>query len=183
MLTNFVQKMDKEKSYKIGFDGFKSYQITAYKRWQECVMCGKASKTGNRCSAGKSLMFVCSDCLVDFIRQYSASQTGSLKRFIKNKIVQKQKLDNAPNIKCRLCGKVIKITQWRNHLTSIHHFGKDVIFRDFFIRENTDLDKARKQWYNPNKKPDDIYCGAVLNGPPQIKKVIYNATFSNKRKF
>lgn len=178
--------MDKEKGYKIGFESSKSYQITAYKKQQECVICGKMSKVGNRCSTGRKqhLKFVCSDCLASFLHQYSGVKAGSLKQFIANKIVKKQKADKAPNVKCRLCGKIIKITQWRNHLTSIHHTNKDVTFRDFFIRENADICKAQKQWYNDsNKKTGKFYCGAIVNGSPKVKKIIYNATFSSRRKF
>lgn len=166
-------------------EGSKSYQITTYKKQKKCVMCSKPSKTGNLCSIGKKqpLEFVCSDCLESIIHQYNTSKNKSLKQFIKEKITRKLRDNKAPNTKCRLCGEIIKITQWRSHLTFAHHSDKDVEFRDFFVRPNIDVKKANNQWYNPDSSNSSIaLCGTKVNGGPEAR-VIFNATFSNRRKF
>lgn len=178
--------MENEKSYRISLDGSKGYLITAHKKEHKCIMCEKKSKFGNIRSSKKRRFdhFICSDCLESFIYQYSKSaKTISLGRFIKDNIAWKLKENKAPNVKCRLCGDIIKITRWRRHLALIHHTGKDAIFRDFFIKPSADIDKAQKQWYNPDpSNPRSVPCGTKINGGPK-PKVIFNAAFSNRKKF
>lgn len=178
--------MEDKKSYRISFDGSRGYLITAHKREHKCIMCGKLSKFGNVCSSVKKncKKFICSDCLESFIYQYSKSaQTISLGRFIKDKVAWKLKEDKAPNVKCRLCGDIIKVTRWRSHLLLIHHTGKDVVFRDFFIKPDADINKAQRQWYNLSPlNPHNIPCGTKINGGPEAK-IIFNAVFSNRKKF
>lgn len=173
--------MESDKCHKI-VEGSKSYSLTAYKKCQECVICKKTSNVGNKFSIDKkqSLQFICSDCLKSFIQQYPGK--GSLKRFIKDKIVKKKREEKAPNIKCRLCGEVIKITKWRSHLSSVHNVGKDITFRDFFISPETDVNKAQRQWFNPTSYSPNPPCGTKINGGPDAK-VIFNAIFSNRKKF
>lgn len=174
-----------ERGYRISFDGSKGYSIVIYKKEHKCITCGNLSKSGNSRSHEKGNFnnFICSNCLKLFIHQYSNfAKMMSFNMFLKKKISWKQKLDKAPNIKCRLCGKIIQVTYWRNHLTSVHQI-KDVRLRDFFIGENADLNKARENWYNPNIKIPNgkLYCGSKFNGTPEAK-IIYNAVDTNRRK-
>ena len=102
---------------------------------------------------------------------------------MKNKKKHNQK--KAPNVKCRLCGEIMKITKWRKHLEYFHNVGLSPRMKDFFIGCNTDLETAQKQWYNPDKRekaPIDYPCGTIVNGPPKVK-IIYNPIFSNRKKF
>ncbi len=47
-----------------------------------------------------------------------------------NKYKHPQK--KAPFFKCKLCGKLIKVTRWRKHLALDHHIGKIIKYQDYF---------------------------------------------------
>lgn len=177
--------MNKEKSYKykVGSDGSRGYLITAHKKEHKCIMCGAMSKLGNFRSFNKK-NFICSDCLESFIRQYFKSKkTISLGKFIKNKVAWKKKLNKASDIKCRLCGIVIKLPKWRGHLKYYHKVGESPKFKDFFIKPNDNSFAAQKKWYNSGSSiSQSVPCGTKINGGPKAK-IIFNATFSNRKKF
>lgn len=182
-----MNRMDKEKNYRISFDGSKGYLIVSYKKGHTCIMCEKSSKLGNLRSSKKSKFdnFICSGCLESFIRQYSKSTTKavSLNRFIKDKVAWKKKLDKASDIKCRLCGAIIKLPQWREHLKCCHKVGESPKFQDFFIKPNNNIYAAQKKWYNPSPSIlSNTSCGTKVNGGPKAK-IIFNSVFSNRKKF
>lgn len=178
--------MDKEKSHIINFDNSKGYLVVAYKKEHECIICGKMSKFGNSHSSKKGVFnnFICHNCLEAFIRQYfKSTKTVSLSRFIKDKIAWRQKLDKAPDTKCRLCGAVIKLPQWRRHLKYCHKVGESSEFKHFFIKPNANIHTIQKKWYNSGPSiPHSVPCGTKINGGPEAK-VIFNSVFSNKKKF
>ena len=62
------------------------------------------------------------------------------------------KRDKPSEIKCRLCGKIVSVTRWRKHLIKCHNVGDNPRRRDFFIGCKQDLEKAQREWYNPDKK-------------------------------
>jgi len=101
---------------------------------------------------------------------------------------KKSELKPFPCTKCRLCGAIIKITKWKKHLAVFHKVGNDPRFRDFFIHPNADLQKARKQWYDPDRKTKEstisgFKCGDKPNKYLPKVKIIYNAVCSNRRKY
>ena len=188
-LINFAQMMnsaDKEKSYRISFDDSKGYLIVTHKKEYKCIICGKMSKSGNARSfkKGRFDKFICSDCLESFIIQYSKStKTISLNKFIKNKVAWKQKLDKFPETKCRLCGAIIKLPKWKSHLRRYHKVGDSPEFKQFFIKPDADIYAAQKIWYNSGSSIlHNVSCGTKVNGGPEAK-IIFNATFSNRKKF
>lgn len=104
---------------------------------------------------------------------------------MKSKKFKKSKQPQIPDVKCRLCGEIIKVTKWRKHLEWCHKVGEKPKLRDFYVGCNVDLEKAQREWFNPNKvqhEPTGLRCGTVVDGPPKIK-IIYNSTFSSRKKF
>lgn len=178
--------MDKENSYRISLDDSKEYLIISYKKEHKCIVCDKLSKFGNSRSSQKDKFnnFICSDCLESFIRQYSKStKEVSLNKFIQDKVAWKQKLDKAPDVRCRLCDAVIKLPKWKKHLKYCHKVGESPDFKSFFINPNIDTHAAQRKWYNSGSSiSNSATCGTKINGGPEAK-VIFNATFSNRRKF
>lgn len=186
-LINFVQienSMDKKGSYRISFDDSKGYLVVAYKKEHKCIICENLSRSGNSCSPVKDNNFICADCIESFAYQYSKSAKAiSFSKFIKNKIAWKQKLDKAPDIKCRLCGAIIKLPKWKGHLKYCHKVDESPEFKEFFVKHNIDASTLQKKWYNPGfSNLHSVPCGTKINGGPEAK-VIFNATFSNRKKF
>lgn len=85
--------------------------------------------------------------------------------------------------KCRLCGAIIKPSEWKYHLTCSHNVGESLQFHQFFISVDTDIYAAQKKWYNSDSSIlHNVSCGTKINGGPEAK-IIFNATFSKKKKF
>lgn len=171
---------------RISFDDSKGYLIVAYKKEHKCIICDKMSGFGNARTYKKNKFdnFICADCIKSFALQYSKSQkTISFNKFIKNKVAWKQKLDKSPNIKCRLCGAIIKLPTWRWHLKHCHKVGESPEFKQFFIKPNADINTVQKKWYNTgSSNSNSVICGTKINGEPKVK-VIFNPVFSNRKKF
>lgn len=85
--------------------------------------------------------------------------------------------------KCRLCGAIIRPSEWKYHLICSHNVGESPRFHQFFIGVDTDIHAAQKKWYNPGSSiSQSVPCGTKINGGPKAK-IIFNATFSNRKKF
>lgn len=85
--------------------------------------------------------------------------------------------------KCRLCGAIIKPSEWKYHLICSHNVGESPKFHQFFIGIDSDIHAAQKKWYNPGSPIlHNIPCGTKINGGPEAR-IVYNAIFSNKKKF
>ncbi|WP_455623169.1 hypothetical protein [Parabacteroides sp.] len=85
--------------------------------------------------------------------------------------------------KCRLCGAIIKPSEWKYHLICSHNVGESPQFHQFFISVDLDINAAQEKWYNPDSSTlHSVPCGTKINGGPEAK-VIFNATFSNRKKF
>lgn len=82
-----------------------------------------------------------------------------------------------------MCGAIINPSEWKYHLTCSHNVGESPQFHHFFISVNTDIEAVQKKWYNSGSSiPHNVSCGTKVNGGPEAK-IIFNATFSNRKKF
>lgn len=87
------------------------------------------------------------------------------------------------NVKCRLCGSIVKSSEWKYHLICSHNVGESPKFHQFFISVVLDINTAQEKWYNPDSSTlHNVPCGTKINGGPEAK-IIFNATFSNRKKF
>lgn len=85
--------------------------------------------------------------------------------------------------KCRLCGTIIQPSEWKYHLICSHNVGESPLFHQFFIGVDTDVHAAQKKRYNSSSSIScRVLCGTKINGGPDAK-VIFNAIFSNRKKF
>lgn len=85
--------------------------------------------------------------------------------------------------KCRLCGAIINPSEWKYHLTCSHNVGESPQFHQFFISVDTDIETVQKKWYNSGSSIlHNVSCGTKVNGGPEAK-IIFNATFSNRKNF
>lgn len=81
---------------------------------------------------------------------------------------------NKPSeIKCRLCGVIVSVTKWRKHLMKCHNVGDNPRRRDYFIGCKQDLEKAQREWYNPNKK---VMNSGILIDHPETQHALTIST-------